>query len=125
MRSLIVAGFLAIKSVVRGNAGVTLLTIAMLVLANLNLLFVPSLVDGIVFSANDKLVTTYSSNIIIEAEGDNPVIRRVDELVAGIEAIDGVVAVSARNSIGAQLTYQGERTNCTVRGVDPVRDTDL
>ncbi len=123
MRSLIVAGFLAIKSVVRGNAGVTLLTIAMLVLANLNLLFVPSLVDGIVFSANDKLVTTYSSNIIIEAEGDNPVIRRVDELIAGIEAIDGVVAVSARNSIGAQLTYQGERTNCTVRGVDPVRDS--
>ena len=54
MRSLIVASFLAFKSVVRGNAGVTLLTITMLVLVNLNLLFVPSLVNGIVFSANDK-----------------------------------------------------------------------
>lgn len=122
MRSLIVASFLAIKSVVRGNAGVTLLTIAMLVLANLNLLFVPSLVDGIVFSANDKLIETYSSNIIIQAEGDNPVIRRVDELLAGIETIEGVIAVTARNGIGAQLSYDNERTNCTVRGVDPVRD---
>jgi len=122
MRSLIVASFLAFKSVVRGNAGVTLLTVAMLVLANLNLLFVPSLVDGIVYSANDKLVTTYSSNIIIEAEGNNPVIRRVDELIGGIEAINGVIAVTARNGIGAQLSYDNERTSCTVRGVDPIRD---
>jgi putative ABC transport system permease protein len=122
MRSLIVASFLAFKSVVRGNAGVTLLTISMLVLVNLNLLFVPSLVNGIVFSANDKLIETYSSNIIIEAEGDNPVIRRVDDLLAGIERIDGVIAVTSRNGIGAQLSYDNERTNCTILGVDPIRD---
>ncbi len=38
MRTFIVAFFLAVKSIARGNIGVTLLTITMLTLANLNLL---------------------------------------------------------------------------------------
>ncbi len=49
MRPLRVAFFLAIKSIVRGNVWVTLLTVAILILANLNLLL------GTLFSANLKL----------------------------------------------------------------------
>ncbi len=122
MRSLTVALFLAYKSIRRGNGGVTFLTILMLVLATLNLLFVPSLVDGIVHNANEKLIDTYVSNIIIEAGGDNPVIKRASELLDSIDDVSGVVAVTARNRQGAQLIYGEERANAVVRGVDPVRD---
>ncbi len=124
MRSLAVAFFLGVKSVARGNIGVTLLTMAMLTLANLNLLFVPSLINGIVHSANDKLISTYSGNIIIEALGDNnkneaPTIRNVDELVSQIRTIDGVTGVTYRNLMGADLVYEAEHTTGVIRGVPP------
>ncbi|MFC1592864.1 ABC transporter permease [Candidatus Omnitrophota bacterium] len=122
MRSLRVAIFLTVKSITRGNIGITLLTITMLMLANLNLLFVPSLVDGIIHSANNKLINTYSGNIIIEGNGDNPLIKRVDELITQIEAVDGVTGVTYRNSMGAELVYEEERTNCIIKGVPPERE---
>ncbi len=125
MRSFIVAFFLAVKSVARGNISVTLLTIAMLILASLILLFVPSLLDGIVHSANDKLISTYSGNIIIEARGSNPVIERVDELVTRIEAIDGVTGATYRNSMGAELVFEEVHTNCVIRGVPPEREKEV
>lgn len=125
MRSLRVAFFLAVKSITRGNIGVTLLTIAMLMLANLNILFFPSLVDGIIHSAEERLIDTFSGNIIIEATGDNPIIKKVDELIARIEAIDGVTGVTYRNSMGAELVYEEESTNCVIRGVPPEREKEV
>ncbi len=122
MKSLSVAFFLALKSIIRGNAGVTLLTIAMLTLANLNLLFVPSMIDGIVDGANSKLIRTYSGNIIVQSADDTPVIRQADELVRSISGIPGVIGVTARNSIGAEIYFEGERTNCTVRAIAPDRE---
>ncbi|MDP2917418.1 MAG: ABC transporter permease [Dehalococcoidia bacterium] len=125
MRSFEVAFFLAAKSIIRGNMSVTLLTIAMLILANLNLLFVPSLIDGIVYSANDKLIDTFSSNVIVESKNDPPVINQVDKLMERIETIDGVVAVTYRNTLGAELSYKEERTNCIVRAVVPGREKEV
>ncbi len=125
MKSFTVALFLAIRSIVRGNLGVTLLTIAMLSLAYLNLLFVPSLMEGIVQSANDRLISTYSSNIIIESSENTPLIRNASELVARIEQLDGVAAVAYRNNIGAELTWEDERTSCIIRGVNPARERQV
>ena len=46
MKSLKVAVFLALKSIIRGNIGVIVLTVFMLVLVTMNLLFVPGLISG-------------------------------------------------------------------------------
>lgn len=125
MRSFRVAFFLTVRSIARGNIGVTVLTIAMLILANLTLLFVPSLLNGLIGTANEKLIHTYSGNIIIEAKGDNPLINKVDQLVERIEMVDGVTGVTYRNSMGAELVYEDERTNCSVRGVSPEREREV
>ena len=122
LRSIRVAFFLAMKSIVKGNVSITLLTIVMLVLVFMNMMFVPGLIRGIVTTANEKLVTTYSADIIIEAEGDNPTIRHVNELISDIEAIPGVVAASSSNKIGAELIYEGERTSCAVTAIDPQKE---
>jgi putative ABC transport system permease protein len=122
VRSIRVAFFLAVKSITRGNIGITLLTIAMLVLVYMNMMFVPGLIQGIVVTANEKLVTTYSADIIIEAEGDNPSIRHINELTSSIESIPGVIAASASNKIGAELTYEDERTSCSVTAINPDKE---
>jgi putative ABC transport system permease protein len=122
MRSFRVALFLAAKLITRGNLGVTFLTIIMLALANLNLLFVPSLVNGIIHSANNKLMATFSSNIIVESKADDPYIGDITDLVSRIEKLDGVVAVTYRNNLGAEISTDNERDNCIVRGIPPDRD---
>jgi len=122
MNSLKVAVFLSMRSIVRSNLGVTFLTIAMLVLANLNLNFVSGLMDGIIDSANEKLIATYSSDIVIEPAGKNYFIRNARDLVKQIEAVDGVVAATYRNSLGAELSFNDYRVNTVVRAIIPEQD---
>jgi putative ABC transport system permease protein len=122
MKSLKVAGFLAFTSIARGNIGIILLTILILVLVTLNLLFVPGLLGGLVYSANDKLINTYSGDIIVESSSDNPLIRDVDGFVSRIEAIEGVAAATPRNSLGAEISIEDQRTNVVVYGIRPEKE---
>ena len=121
-RLLRVASFLALKSIVKGNVGVIILTIFMLILVTMNLLFVPGLINGANASMNTILIKTYSGDIIIEPEGDKTVINHVDDLIAGIESVDGVVAASARNDINAYITFEDERVGRVITGIDPKRE---
>jgi putative ABC transport system permease protein len=121
-RSLRVATFLALKSIVKGNVGIIILTIFMLILVTMNLLFVPGLINGATVSMNTILVKTYSGDIIIEPEGDKTVINHVDELIASIESINGVVAASARSDISAYIEFEDERVGRAVTGIEPARD---
>lgn len=125
IKSLKVAAFLAVKSIVRGNIGVIVLTVFMLVLVTMNLLFVPGLINGATVSMNSILVRTYSGDIIIEPAGDDKVINHVDDLLAGIESIDGVIAASARNDINAYFTFEDRRVGRVVTGIDPARDREV
>jgi ABC-type lipoprotein release transport system permease subunit len=122
MKSLKVAGFLAFTSITRGNLGIILLTILILVLVTLNLLFVPGLLGGLVFSANDKLINTYAGDIIVESSSDNPLIRDIDELDASIEAMNGVKVATPRNSLGAEISIEDQRTNSVIYGIRPEKE---
>jgi len=125
MKSLKVAAFLALKSIIRGNIGVIVLTVFMLVLVTMNLLFVPGLISGATVSMNTILVSTYSGDIIIEPAGDDTVINHVDDLISGIESIDGVIAASARNDINAYFAFEDERVGRVITGIDPVRNREV
>jgi putative ABC transport system permease protein len=125
MKSLKVAAFLALKSIIRGNIGIIVLTVFMLVLVTMNLLFVPALIRGATESMNSILVNTYSGDIIIEPAGDDTVINHVDDLISGIESIDGVVAASARNDIDAYFKFEDRRIGRVVTGIDPARDGEV
>ena len=125
MKSLRVAWFLAVKSVSRGNIRVLLLTIAMLILVYLNLVFTPAILAGAVEGLNDKTINTLTGHIIVQSAGGNPVITDVDSLIAEIESIDGVVAACARNNLGADVQYEGERTTTVVFAIDPEQDKEV
>ncbi len=118
-RTFKVASLLAFTSITRGNIGVVLLTIFILALVALNLLFVPSLLRGLIVGANNKVINTYAGDIVIEPGGDNTFIKDVDHLIAKIRSIDGVVGVAPRNSLGAEIDFENERTNCIIYGIRP------
>jgi putative ABC transport system permease protein len=125
IKSLKVATFLALKSIVRGNVGVIVLTIFMLILVTMNLLFVPGLINGANLSMNSILVRTYSGDIIIGPEGDKTVINHAEDLITRIESIDGVVAASARNNINAYIEFEDRMVSCVVTAIDPSREKEV
>ncbi|MBM3150373.1 MAG: ABC transporter permease, partial [Chloroflexi bacterium] len=125
LNSLRVATFLAFKAITRGNLGVTLMTIFMLMLVAMNLLFVPGLINGAIDSSNRILIKTYSADIIVEPKGENPFITNAESLMKAIESIDGVAAVASRNTINAKITFEGKQTTCTVVGIEPKRDEEV
>jgi len=125
IKSLKVAMFLALKSIVKGNVGVIVLTIFMLILVTMNLLFVPGLINGANVSMNSILVRTYSGDIIIGPEGDKTVINHVEDLITRIESIDGVVAASARNDINAYIEFEDKRVSRVVTAIDPAREKEV
>ena len=125
MNSLKVAAFLTIKSIARGNVRVLVLTILMLILVYLNLLFTPALLDGAVETVNNKTINTMSGDVVVQAAGEVPVIGNVSELVSQIESLNGVSAACARNSLGADISYEGERATTVVYAIDPDQDSKV
>jgi putative ABC transport system permease protein len=125
--SLRVTVFLAWKSIIKGNIGVTILTILILILVALNLLFVPGLINGIIASANGQLINNYSGNILIGVKGHTLQINHVEDFIRQIESLDGVVAATARNNIGATIKYKDKqveerRVNSTIYGIMPEKE---
>jgi putative ABC transport system permease protein len=125
MNSLKVATFLTIKSIARGNVRVLALTIVMLILVYLNLVFTPALLDGAVETINNKTINTMSGDIIVQPAGEVPAIGNVSELVSQIGSLDGVSGACARNSLGADISYEGERVTTVVYAINPDQDSKV
>ena len=120
MKSLRVALLLGFTSITRGNRGVVVLTIMILTLVGLNLLFVPSLLAGLVSGSNDKLITTYSGDIVIMSGSDkNPLLDDVRNMLPRVTGIQGVAAATPRNSLLSQMSFGGNRATATVYGIQP------
>ena len=124
-RSFKVAGLLAYTSIRKGNPGVILLTVLILALVSLNLLFIPGLLQGLVSGANTQLKNTYSSDIVVQSNTVNPLISDAPDLINKIEAINGVIAATPRNSQGAEFIYGSEHTDAMVYGIQPETDADV
>jgi putative ABC transport system permease protein len=125
IRNLKVASLLAFTSIIRGNAGVILLTILILVLVAMNLLFVPSLLNGLVRSSDDKVKDTYVGDIVVEPAVEKELLRDAGDLVSKIESIDGVVAATPRSNMGAEIEFEDEQVRCTVFGISPEREKNV
>lgn len=122
MKSLKVACLLAFSSIRKGNAGIILLTILILVMVGLNLLFVPGLLGGMISGANERVINTYAGEIIIESSEENGLIRNIENLSTRIENMSDVVAVTPRNRIGAELSFDNEKSDCIVNGIQPEQE---
>jgi len=125
MNTLKVAAFMALKSLVRGDVRVLLLTVSMLILVYVNLIFTPSLLSGAVQKIHDKTRNTISGDIVFQAAGESPIIVGAEELVSDIESLKGVEAACARNSLGAEIHYESERFASAIYAIDPVRDSQV
>lgn len=125
LRSLRVSIFLAVRSLWRGNKGITTLTITMLALIYINLLFLPSLIEGLGYKVSQQLIETLTSNVILTSSSSNSNISNVDELLNKVQSNTDVSGATPALRIGTQIS-KGDTSNVwSVDAIDPATYGDV
>jgi putative ABC transport system permease protein len=114
-----VSAFLAWKSIQRGNKGTLALTILIIALIFVNLVFLPSIISGVVETFNSQSINFNFGNLVIEPKEGDLYIENANSLQKKIERIPGVVGTSPRISTGVTYFYRGRNARSTLYGISP------
>lgn len=132
--SLKIALFLGIKSLIRGNKAVSALMILILSLAFINLIFISSILDGILNAINKQIITNVVSNVVIDPQ-EQPVrknyIEHTKELKQQISSLPGVAGVASHYKFVATAAFDKEKNgkfkyNSTqITSIDPEEEKKI
>jgi putative ABC transport system permease protein len=114
-----VAFFLASRLITRGNKGTLLLTVTIIALVFVNLIFLPSIIAGVVILFNQQTIDFSYGNLVIEPRENELVITKADELQQKINRIPGVVASSPRYAGGSTIVYKGRSASPLLVAINP------
>ncbi len=120
-----VAFFLASRLITRGNKGTLLLTIMIIAMVFVNLIFLPSIIAGVVVLFNQQTIDYSYANLVIEPREGSLLIQDPTRLVEKINRVPGVVASTPRYSAGATIVYKGKSTTPLVVAIDPEREPEV
>lgn len=120
-----VSSFLAVRSLWRGNHGITILTISMLGLIYINLLFLPSLIEGLVHKVNLQLVNTLTSNVILSSSNGKSDITNINSYLTEIRSNNDISDATPTLRVGTQIS-KGDYANVwSVDAIDPMSFKDV
>jgi putative ABC transport system permease protein len=108
------AAFLAARALVRGPLGVLVMTIAMMSLVYVQLLFIPSLIQGAIDQVESQLIDTATSSVQISPGPDDKVIADSSAVVASARDLPDVEAATAALRVGSEVS------SGTISGTWPV-----
>jgi putative ABC transport system permease protein len=114
-----VAFFLASRLMARGNKGTLALTIMIIAMVFVNLIFLPSIISGVVVLFNQQTIDYSYGNLVIEPRSNQIYIENVDQLQQKIARIPGVVASSPRYTAGATIVHKGKSTTPLLYAINP------
>ncbi|HYM50458.1 MAG TPA: ABC transporter permease [Candidatus Limnocylindrales bacterium] len=117
-RTVRVSVFLAERSLVRGNVGVTVMTIAVLLLIYIDLLFVPSLIQGAIDKINRQTRETLTSDVLIAPAHGARDISGVAAYLARIRSSSGVAAATATYRVGSAISHGDESNVWSIDAID-------
>ncbi|MGH7643571.1 MAG: ABC transporter permease [Candidatus Dormibacteria bacterium] len=111
--------FIGVRSVTRGNYGIFALTTLMMLFIYMSLLFLPSLIQGVVNRVNGQLVNTLTSDIVITSGTRAASIADADSLLAKVRDTSGVAHATAVVRVGNQISHEGSTGSYPVAAIDP------
>jgi len=117
--SLRVSAFLAWKSIERGSKGTLALTIMIIALIFVNLVFLPSIISGVVETFNTQSIDFDFGNLVIEPREGSQYIGDVTTLQKKVERIPGITGTSPRIAAGVTYFYRGRNAASTLYGITP------
>ncbi len=119
LAGLRVSAFLAWKSIERGSRGTLALTIMIIALIFVNLVFLPSIISGVVETFNTQSIDFDLGNLVIEPREGSQYISEVSDLQKTVERIPGITGTSPRIAAGATYFYRGRNAASTLYGITP------
>ena len=122
MRQLRLPFYLAWQYIRRGRKWTLLLTIVLMTVAFVNLIFVPSLFNGIIDGANKQIINTMTGDIYITPTDGNDYINQKDQVLSQLNTVDGVQAASAKTLVPARLKYKNIVGNWQILAINPNND---
>lgn len=119
-RSGRVALFLSARSLLRGNLSILFTTVGILTLIYLELLFLPSLIQGATNHVTERLKDTLTANVAITPANKNAtIITDVDQYMAKVVEQEGVAAVTATRQVGNRIFSAQSGGSWPVHAIDP------
>lgn len=116
---------IASSSIKRSNKKTTILTIFVLSLVFVNLIFLPSMINGMM-GIFVGAVTDYSyGNVIIEPSQNHIYIEDANSILEKINQLTGVSSVTKRLASGATLSYRDKYVGANVLGVVPQYEIEV
>lgn len=132
--NLKVAIFLGFKSIAKGNKATIALLIFIMSLAFVNLVFISSILNGIIVAINKQVKTNLVSNIVIEPQEEptkKAFIIHAKELQTEVENIPGVITTVRRYKLAGTIAYDKEKNgkfksvSGEIIGIDPEQEIQL
>ncbi|GLI47358.1 ABC transporter permease [Methanoculleus bourgensis] len=114
-----VSAFLAWKSIERGSKGTLALTIMIIALIFVNLIFLPSIISGVVETFDAQSINFDIGNLVIEPREGSQYIDGVTSLQKKVEQIPGIMGTSPRIVAGVTYFYRDRNAASTLYGITP------
>lgn len=110
---------LASDTLKRGNKKTTFLIVFVLGLIFMNLIFLPSLINGMMGLFVGMVQDYQYGNIVIEPAENNDYIDDADNILQKIKSINRITGVAKRLEAGASLKYKENVVGATIKGIVP------
>lgn len=111
--------FLAARATQRGGIGRVFMNIVIIALVLTNMVFLPSIIAGSIAIFNQQNIDFITSDIVIEPREDDRYIQNLDELLAAVNRIPGVVRASPRYEQPASIEFEQDSVTIGITAVDP------
>lgn len=117
--------FLMWKYLRRGNKWTLFLIIFLMAIAFINLVFITSLFNGIIKSAEDQIINTYTGHIMITPKTGTDYIENSDQAVNKISQVENVIGVSDQLYVSGSLEYNGIKGSWPVLAINPEKEKSV
>ncbi len=120
-----VGALIAYCSVKRGNKKTLMFIVFVLSLIFLNLVFLPSMIGGLLGMFTGFMQDYPYGDIVIEPTGDNTYINNADNVLKKVRAVEGVRAATKRLDVGASINHKQKVVGVTITGMLPTEEYDI
>jgi putative ABC transport system permease protein len=114
-----VSFFLASRSIIRGNKGITTFTILVMTLIFLQIVLFSSILGGVTVQFNKLMVDYQTGNLVIEPVENEKYIEDTSSLQKKIEGLPEIIGSSARLRSSGVISHQGKEVGTVIYGIDP------
>ena len=115
--------FLGLRSLQRGNIGSLVMTVVIIAMVFTNMIFLPSVITGAIKLFEQQTIEYQSGNIIIEPKKDAEYIDDLENLLARVNRVPGVLRGAPHYDIGGVMKFKGNRLPGSIIAIRPRDET--